>query len=87
MELKRQNDNVIKGEIWKLIPNTDFAYYSDHGRFGYSALFWPYNGTYLCTEEELKSKVNYHANIHNIINEAEGYTNIYYYTQWRKTDG
>ena len=38
-------------------------------------------------EEELKSKVNYHANIHNIINESEGYTNIDYYTQWRKTDG
>ena len=24
----RQNDNHITGETWKVIPNTDFAYYA-----------------------------------------------------------
>ena len=89
MELKRVNDNMIKGEIWELIPNTDFAYYSDHNRFCHSDknVFPHTGGAYLCTEEELKKKVNYMANIDNILNESEGYTNIDYYTQWRKTDG
>ena len=89
MELKRVNDNMIKGEIWELIPNTDFAYYSDHNRFCHSDknVFPHTGGAYLCTEEELKKKINYMANIDNILNESEGYTNIDYYTQWRKTDG
>ena len=26
-ENKRQNDFCIGGEIWKNVPNTDFAYY------------------------------------------------------------
>tara|TARA_Y200000002_G_scaffold56289_1_gene41623 strand:- start:259 stop:528 length:270 start_codon:yes stop_codon:yes gene_type:complete len=89
VELKRVNDNMIKGEIWELIPNTDFAYYSDHNRFCHSDknVFPHTGGAYLCTEEELKKKINYMANIDNILNESEGYTNIDYYTQWRKTDG
>ena len=80
---------MIKGEIWELIPNTDFAYYSDHNRFCHSDknVFPHTGGAYLCTEEELKKKINYMANIDNILNESEGYTNIDYYTQWRKTDG
>ena len=89
MELKRVNDNMIKGEIWKLIPNTDFAYYSDHNRFCYSdENIFPYAGSaYLCTEEKLKGKVNYMANTDNILNESEGYTNIDYYTQWSDING
>ena len=77
--MKRQNDNVIKGEIWKLIPNTDFAYYSDHNRFCY--------GSYLVSENQLKLKVNYVANLDNIMKESEGYKNIDYYTKWRNQSG
>ena len=33
---KRQNDYCLGGEIWKNVPNTDFAYYSTHGRFSSS---------------------------------------------------
>ena len=36
---KRQNDFCIGGEIWKKVPNTDFAYYSTHGRFSSSKDF------------------------------------------------
>ena len=79
----RQNDNHITGETWKVIPNTDFAYYSSLGRFCTSHnVDFPYNGAYLCTEEELRSQVNFHANMDNILNEAEGYTNIDYFTQY-----
>ena len=54
----RQNDNHITGETWKVIPNTDFAYYSSLGRFCTSHnVDFPYNGAYLCTEDELRSEV------------------------------
>ena len=87
-EKQRQNDNFLTGETWKYVPNTNFAYYSSMGRFALQiGDDFPHQGTYLCTEEELKSEVNYYANIDNILNESEGYTNIDYYTQWRKTDG
>ena len=56
---KRQNDCCIGGEIWKNIPNTDFAYYSTHGRFASSKdIGFPGNGSILCKEEELKKEVN-----------------------------
>ena len=59
----RQNDNHITGETWKVIPNTDFAYYSSLGRFCTSHnVDFPYNGAYLCTEDELRSEINFHAN-------------------------
>ena len=52
---KRQNDFCIGGEIWKKVPNTDFAYYSTHGRFSSSKdLGFPGNGCILCSEEEIK---------------------------------
>ena len=51
--------NIIFGEIWKNVPNTDFAYYSTHGRFSSSKdVGFPGNGCILCTEEELKQEVN-----------------------------
>ena len=82
-EKQRQNDNHITGESWKQLRNTDFAYYSSMGRFCSSkGVDFPYSGAYLCTEEELKSEVNYLANMDNILNEAEGYTNVDYYTEW-----
>ena len=87
-EKQRQNNNFLTGETWKYVPNTNFAYYSSMGRFAIQIKNdFPHQGTYLCTEEELKSEVNYYANIDNILNESEGYTNIDYYTQWRKTNG
>ena len=56
---KRQNDYCLGGEIWKNVPNTDFAYYSTHGRFSSSKdVGFPGNGCILCTEEELKQEVN-----------------------------
>ena len=56
---KRQNDFCIGGEIWKKVPNTDFAYYSTHGRFSSSKdLGFPGNGCILCSEEEIKKEVN-----------------------------
>jgi hypothetical protein len=80
---KKQNDNHITGETWKLIPNTDFAFYSTQGRFCTSQnIDWPHSGAYLCTEQEIKEQVNYMANLENILNEAEGYTNIDYYSKW-----
>ena len=64
-------------------PNTDFAYYSNLGRFCTSHnVDFPHNGAYLCTEEELRSEVNFLANMDNILSEAEGYTNIDYYEQF-----
>ena len=84
---KRQNDFCIGGEIWKNVPNTDFAYYSSMGRFCSSkGVDFPHSGAYLCTEEELKAEVNYLANIENILNEAEGYTNVDYYTEWMEQE-
>ena len=86
-EKQRQNDNHITGESWKQLRNTDFAYYSSMGRFCSSeGVDFPYSGAYLCTEEELKSEVNYLANIDNILNEAEGYTNVDYYTEWMEQE-
>ena len=56
---KRQNDYCLGGEIWKNVPNTDFAYYSTHGRFSSSKdVGFPGNGCILCAEEELKQEVN-----------------------------
>ena len=79
----RQNDNHITGETWKVVPNTDFAYYSNLGRFCTSHnIDFPHNGAYLCTEEELRSEVNFLANMDNILSEAEGYTNIDYYEKF-----
>ena len=47
----RQNDNHITGETWKVVPNTDFAYYSNLGRFCTSHnIDFPHNGAYLCTD-------------------------------------
>ena len=84
-EEQRQNDNHITGESWKQLRNTDFAYYSSMGRFCSSkGVDFPHSGAYLCTEEELKAEVNYLANIENILNEAEGYTNVDYYTKWTR---
>ena len=58
-ENKRQNDFCIGGEIWKNVPNTDFAYYSTHGRFSSSKdIGFPGNGCILCNEEEIKKEVN-----------------------------
>ena len=86
-EKQRQNDNHITGESWKQLRNTDFAYYSSMGRFCSSkGVDFPHSGAYLCTEEELKSEVNYLANIDNILNEAEGYTNVDYYTEWMEQE-
>ena len=86
-EKQRQNDNHITGESWKQLHNTDFAYYSSMGRFCSSkGVDFPHSGAYLCTEEELKAEVNYLANIDNILNEAEGYTNVDYYTEWMKQE-
>ena len=83
----RQNDNHITGESWKQLRNTDFAYYSSMGRFCSSkGVDFPHSGAYLCTEEELKSEVNYLANMDNILNEAEGYTNVDYYTEWMEQE-
>ena len=80
---KRQNDNTLSGETWSLIPHTDFAYVSNLGRFATSMhMDFPYSGAYLCTENELKSEVNFYANMDNILAEAEGYTNVDYYTMW-----
>lgn len=80
---KRQNDNTLTGETWSLIPNTDFAYVSSLGRFATSMhMDFPHRGAYLCTEDELRSEVNYYANMDNILAEAEGYTNVDYYTMW-----
>ena len=80
---QRQNDNFLTGETWKYVPNTNFAYYSSMGRFAVQIVDdFPHQGTYLCTEEELRSQVNFHANMDNILNEAEGYTNIDYYKQF-----
>ena len=85
---QRQNDNTLTGEQWTQLPNTDFAYYSSHGRFATSKnVDFPHSGVYLCTEQELKEQVNYLANLDNILNESEGYTNIDYYTQWRNING
>ena len=79
----RQNDSCIVGETWELIPNTDFAYVSSVARFAIrNDSDFPYQGAYLCTEEELRSNVNYVANMDNILNEAEGYTNVDYYQKW-----
>mgnify|MGYP000002676689 FL=1 len=79
----RQNDSCIVGEIWELIPNTDFAYVSSVGRFAIkNDSDFPHQGAYLCTQEELRSNVNYVANMDNILNEAEGYTNVDYYQKW-----
>ena len=79
----RQNDSCIVGETWELIPNTDFAYVSSVARFAIrNDSDFPYQGAYLCTQEELKSNVNYVANMDNILNEAEGYTNVDYYEKW-----
>ena len=79
----RQNDSCIVGETWELIPNTDFAYVSSVARFAIrNDSDFPYQGAYLCTQEELKSNVNYVANMDNILNEAEGYTNVDYYQKW-----
>jgi len=79
----RQNDSCIVGETWELIPNTDFAYVSSVARFAIrNDSDFPYQGAYLCTQEELKSNVNYVANMDNILNEAEGYTNVDYYKKW-----
>ena len=56
---KRQSDYCLGGEIWKNVPNTDFAYYSTHGRFSSSKdVGFPGNGCILCTEDELKKEVN-----------------------------
>jgi len=86
-EKQRQNDNHITGESWKQLRNTDFAYYSSMGRFCSSkGVDFPHSGAYLCTEEELKAEVNYLANIDNILNEAEGYTNVDYYTEWMEQE-
>ena len=86
-EKQRQNDNHITGESWKQLRNTDFAYYSSMGRFCSSkGVDFPHSGAYLCTEEELKAEVNYLANIENILNEAEGYTNVDYYTEWMEQE-
>ena len=80
---QRQNDNFLTGETWELIPNTDFAYVSSVARFAIrNDSDFPYQGVYLCTQEELKSNVNYVANMDNILNEAEGYTNVDYYQKW-----
>ena len=82
-EKQRQNDNFLTGETWELIPNTDFAYVSSVARFAIrNDSDFPYQGAYLCTQEELKSNVNYVANMDNILNEAEGYTNVDYYQKW-----
>ena len=43
---------------------------------------FPHNGAYLCTEKELRSEVNFLANMDNILSEAEGYTNIDYYEKF-----
>ena len=57
------------------------------GRFCSSkGVDFPHSGAYLCTEEELKAEVNYLANIENILNEAEGYTNVDYYTEWMEQE-
>jgi len=81
----RQNDSCIVGETWDVLPNTDFAYVSSVGRFAVrNDSDFPHQGAYLCTEEELKSNVNYISNLDNIFNEAEGYTNIDYYTKWTR---
>ena len=86
-EKQRQNDNHITGESWKQLRNTDFAYYSSMGRFCSSkGVDFPHSGAYLCTEEELKSEVNYLANLENILSEAEGYTNVDYYTKWMEQE-
>ena len=51
--------SCLGGEIWKNVPNTDFAYYSTHGRFSSSKdVGFPGNGCILCTEDELKKEVN-----------------------------
>ena len=73
---QRQNDNFLVGETWKTVPNTDFGYYSNKGRFAVKIMYD------LCTEDELRSEINFHANSDNILNEAEGYTNIDYYEQF-----
>ena len=81
---KRQNDNIITGEQWLLIPNTDFAFYSTQGRFCTSQnIDWPHSGAYLCTEEELKGEVNFWGNSDNILNDTEGYINVDYYNKWK----
>ncbi len=86
LDKMRQNDNPLTGETWKLIPHTDFAYVSSLGRFATSMqVDFPHSGAYLCTEEELRSQVNYYANMENILSEAEGHTNVDYYTMWMYT--
>ena len=81
----RQNDSCIVGETWDVLPNTDYAYISSVGRFAIrNDSDFPHQGAYLCTEEELKSNVNYIGNLENIFNEAEGYTNVDYYVQWKE---
>jgi len=80
---QRQNDNFLTGETWKTVPNTDFGYYSSMGRFAVKVMHdFPNQGAYLCTEDELRSEINFYANSDNIMNEAEGYTNIDYYQQF-----
>ena len=81
----RQNDSCIVGETWDVLPNTDYAYLSSVGRFAIrNDSDFHHQGAYLCTEEELKSNVNYIGNLENIFNEAEGYTNVDYYVQWKE---
>jgi len=85
---QRQNDNHITGETWKLIPNTDYAYYSTQGRFCTSrGVDFPYSGAYLCTEDELKEQVNYIANLEKDNIDSRLSLHKDYYTEWRNIDG
>ena len=85
MDQMRQNDNIITGELWEKFPNTDYAFVSNKGRYGYlNDTRFPYRGVNLCTEQELKDKINFLENVGNILNEAEGYTNVDYYQQWKE---
>ena len=80
--MRRQNDNVIVGEVWQCVPNTEYAYTSNKGRYGYRYVMDTHSALYLCTENELRSRVNFFENTDNILSEAEGYTNVNYYDVW-----
>lgn len=86
MRMIRQNDNVITGEVWKCVPNTEYAFTSNKGRYGYRYVMNNHSALYLCTENELRSRVNFFENTDNIFAEAEGYTNVNYYDKWMSNE-